>query len=75
MKVTVVKENKLALSRELRQGTRIADMGINDCVIGIAGQDMDIGEQVIIHRRKGPAQLIWPDDGKEITITAEEKEK
>lgn len=40
-------------------------------VLGVAGDLIKEGQIVVVDLSKGPNQLLWPDDGKEITIELE----
>lgn len=67
---TLERENEIDIPR----GAVLAERGDNNnrVYIGIAAQDMKPGVTFIIDLMKGPKQLIWPNDGKEMIITAEE---
>ena len=42
-------------------------------VLGIAGHDIAPGDTIIVDLTKGPNQLIWKDDGKEIEVGAQSR--
>ena len=59
--------------RMIVEGANLAT-SYSSVIIGIAAVDMEPGSLLNIDMRKGPNQLIWPSDGKEIIIEAESVE-